>query len=190
GPVLAEGIMASGLCVPHKQAAHMAAPTEGQYIRNTLANGEPSTHGAKVAGMSAMGRKQPLAQLTTSLPADLRSRLKDGPEFLKFGDERAQGIGPKDQRQFRSALEHHEQHWLALRRLSGLYTGWPDELLLVGIVELFPSSGEHGCKDPGALGAHVEAVNLLVLADHVDVDAIIREPPLIEPNVLQRILLT
>ena len=39
--------MASGLCVPHKQAAHMAAPTEGQNIKNALANGEPSTHGAK-----------------------------------------------------------------------------------------------------------------------------------------------
>ena len=39
--------MASGLCVPHKQAAHMAAPTKGQNIKNTLANGEPSTHGAK-----------------------------------------------------------------------------------------------------------------------------------------------
>ena len=39
--------MASGQCVPHKQAAHMAAPTEGQNIKNALANGEPSTHGAK-----------------------------------------------------------------------------------------------------------------------------------------------
>jgi hypothetical protein len=39
--------MASGLSVPHQQAAHMAAPTEGQNIKNTLANGEPSTHGAK-----------------------------------------------------------------------------------------------------------------------------------------------
>ena len=39
--------MASGLRVPHKQAAHMAAPTEGQNIKNALANGEPSTHGAK-----------------------------------------------------------------------------------------------------------------------------------------------
>ena len=39
--------MASGLCVPHNQAAHMAAPTEGHNIKNTLANGEPSTHGAK-----------------------------------------------------------------------------------------------------------------------------------------------
>jgi hypothetical protein len=39
--------MASGLCVPHQQAAHMAAPTEGQSIKITLANGEPSTHGAK-----------------------------------------------------------------------------------------------------------------------------------------------
>jgi hypothetical protein len=39
--------MASGHCVPHKQAAHMAAPTEGQNINKTLANGEPSTHGDK-----------------------------------------------------------------------------------------------------------------------------------------------
>ena len=39
--------MASGLCAPHQQAAHMAAPTEGQYFKKTLANGEPSTHGAK-----------------------------------------------------------------------------------------------------------------------------------------------
>jgi hypothetical protein len=39
--------MASGLCVPHQQAAHMAAPTEGQNIKKTLANGEPSTHGAR-----------------------------------------------------------------------------------------------------------------------------------------------
>jgi hypothetical protein len=39
--------MASGLCVPHQQAAHMAAPTEGQNIKKNLANGEPSTHGAK-----------------------------------------------------------------------------------------------------------------------------------------------
>jgi hypothetical protein len=39
--------MASGLCVPHQQAAHMAAPTEGQNINKTLANGEPSTHDPK-----------------------------------------------------------------------------------------------------------------------------------------------
>ncbi len=39
--------MASGLCVPHKQAAHMAAPTERQNIKKALAKGEPSTHGAK-----------------------------------------------------------------------------------------------------------------------------------------------
>jgi hypothetical protein len=39
--------MASGLRVPQKQAAHMAAPTEGQNIKKTLAKGEPSTHGAK-----------------------------------------------------------------------------------------------------------------------------------------------
>jgi hypothetical protein len=39
--------MASGQYVPHQQAAHMAAPTEGQNIKKALANGEPSTHGAK-----------------------------------------------------------------------------------------------------------------------------------------------
>jgi hypothetical protein len=33
--------------VPHKQAEHMAAPTEEQNIKKALANGEPSTHGAK-----------------------------------------------------------------------------------------------------------------------------------------------
>jgi len=49
GPVSAEGIMASGLCVPHQQAAHMAAPTEEQSIKKALANGEPSTHGANQA---------------------------------------------------------------------------------------------------------------------------------------------
>jgi hypothetical protein len=43
--------MASGLCVPHQQAAHMAAPTEGQNIKKTFANGEPSTHGATVSGL-------------------------------------------------------------------------------------------------------------------------------------------
>jgi len=39
--------MASGLCVPHQQAAHMAAPTEGQNIKKALARGEPSTHDPK-----------------------------------------------------------------------------------------------------------------------------------------------
>jgi hypothetical protein len=44
------------MCVPHQQAAHMAAPTEGQNIKKNLANGEPSTHGAKrtLAGPSAL----------------------------------------------------------------------------------------------------------------------------------------
>lgn len=39
--------MASGHQVPHQQAAHMAAPIETQNIKNTLAKGEPSTHGPK-----------------------------------------------------------------------------------------------------------------------------------------------
>jgi len=57
--------MASGLCVPHKQAAHMAAPTEGQNIKNTLANGEPSTHGAKrtFGGPAANDRFGPKADM-------------------------------------------------------------------------------------------------------------------------------
>jgi hypothetical protein len=41
------GFLALGHAVEIAQAAHMAAPTEGQNIKNTLANGEPSTHGAK-----------------------------------------------------------------------------------------------------------------------------------------------
>ena len=44
--------MASGLCVPQQQAAHMAAPTEGQNVKKTIANGEPSTQGA----MRRLGR--------------------------------------------------------------------------------------------------------------------------------------
>ena len=39
--------MASGSCAPHQQVEQMAAPTEAQCIKKTLANGEPSTHGAK-----------------------------------------------------------------------------------------------------------------------------------------------
>jgi hypothetical protein len=31
GPVSAEGIMASGQCVPHQQAEHMAAPTRRKH---------------------------------------------------------------------------------------------------------------------------------------------------------------
>jgi hypothetical protein len=49
--------MTSGLGVPHKQAAHMAAPTEGQNIKNTLANGEPSTHGAKQTWKASAARR-------------------------------------------------------------------------------------------------------------------------------------
>jgi hypothetical protein len=33
--------------VPHQQVEHMAAPTEKQNIKKTIANGEPSTHGAR-----------------------------------------------------------------------------------------------------------------------------------------------
>jgi len=38
--------MASGPCAPHQQVEHMAAPTDVQCIKKTLASGEPSTHGA------------------------------------------------------------------------------------------------------------------------------------------------
>jgi len=33
-------------CVPHQQVEHMAAPTSSAERQITLANGEPSTHGA------------------------------------------------------------------------------------------------------------------------------------------------
>jgi hypothetical protein len=32
-------------CEPRKQAEHMAAPTNAAYVKKTLANSEPSTHG-------------------------------------------------------------------------------------------------------------------------------------------------
>ena len=43
--------------VPHKQAEHMAAPTNAANVKKVLANSEPSTHGTKQtldlrAGMS------------------------------------------------------------------------------------------------------------------------------------------
>ena len=31
--------------VPHSKAEHMAAPTNAAYVKNALANSEPSTHG-------------------------------------------------------------------------------------------------------------------------------------------------
>jgi hypothetical protein len=32
-------------CEPHKQAEHMAAPTNAANVKKSLANSEPSTHG-------------------------------------------------------------------------------------------------------------------------------------------------
>jgi hypothetical protein len=48
--------------VPHKQAEHMAAPTNAANVKKVLANSEPSTHGTKQTccssgGMSAFGGK-------------------------------------------------------------------------------------------------------------------------------------
>ena len=34
-------------CEPHQQAEHMAAPTNAAFVKKTLANSEPSTHGPK-----------------------------------------------------------------------------------------------------------------------------------------------
>jgi hypothetical protein len=39
--------MASGHARRTKQVEHMAAPTKARCIKKALANGEPSTHGAK-----------------------------------------------------------------------------------------------------------------------------------------------
>ncbi len=44
--------MASGHAVPHQQAEHMAAPTNAAYVKKTLANREPSTHGASLPSAS------------------------------------------------------------------------------------------------------------------------------------------
>jgi hypothetical protein len=35
-------------CEPRKQAEHMAAPTNAAYVKKTLANSEPSTHGTNL----------------------------------------------------------------------------------------------------------------------------------------------
>ena len=48
--------------VPHKQAEHMAAPTNAANVKKVLANSEPSTHGTKrtcrvALHMSAIGGK-------------------------------------------------------------------------------------------------------------------------------------
>ena len=64
--------MASGLRVPHKQAAHMAAPTEGQNINKALANGEPSTHGAKRTFPSLTGYTALLTHVTRSFICHFR----------------------------------------------------------------------------------------------------------------------
>jgi hypothetical protein len=34
-------------CEPHKEAEHMAAPTNAANVKKVLANGKPSTHGTK-----------------------------------------------------------------------------------------------------------------------------------------------
>ncbi len=47
GTRLREGHYGQRPCAPHQQVEHMAAPTKAHGIKKTLANGEPSTHGAK-----------------------------------------------------------------------------------------------------------------------------------------------
>ena len=47
GTRLREGHYGQRPCAPHQQVEHMAAPTKAHCIKKTLANGEPSTHGAK-----------------------------------------------------------------------------------------------------------------------------------------------
>ena len=52
---------------PHKQAEHMAAPTNSANVKISLANSEPSTHGTKRTSsmcqlMSAFGGKADIAQ--------------------------------------------------------------------------------------------------------------------------------
>ena len=48
GTRLREGHYGQRPCAPHQQVEHMAAPTKCAHcIKKTLANGEPSTHGAK-----------------------------------------------------------------------------------------------------------------------------------------------
>jgi hypothetical protein len=56
--------MASGRCVPHQQAAHMAAPTEGQNVKNPLPT-ESRPHMAQ-SGRWSNGRFRPKADIPAS----------------------------------------------------------------------------------------------------------------------------
>jgi len=40
-------------CEPHQQAEHMAAPTNAAFVKKSLANSEPSTHGPIASFRSA-----------------------------------------------------------------------------------------------------------------------------------------
>ena len=66
GTRLREGHYGQRPCAPHQQVEHMAAPTKAHCIKKTLANGEPSTHGAfqKSPRMSSMSEFGYLADTT------------------------------------------------------------------------------------------------------------------------------
>ena len=58
--------------VPHKQAEHMAAPTNAANVKKVLANSEPSTHGTKrtcrtALYMSAFGGKADIASVSQNV---------------------------------------------------------------------------------------------------------------------------
>jgi hypothetical protein len=58
--------------VPHKQAEHMAAPTNAANVKKVLANSEPSTHGTKRTSlaalhMSAFGGKADMTYCTANV---------------------------------------------------------------------------------------------------------------------------
>jgi hypothetical protein len=59
-------------CEPHQQAEHMAAPTNAAFVKNVLANSEPSTHGTKRTSrscrtMSAFGGKADITREQTDV---------------------------------------------------------------------------------------------------------------------------
>ena len=69
GPAFAEGIMASGVCVPHQQVEHTAAPTKSRRTsKNSLANGEPSTQGQSLPYLHTITSGAVAAHFGRSIP--------------------------------------------------------------------------------------------------------------------------
>ena len=87
---------------PHKQAEHMAAPTNAANVKKALANGEPSTHGTKRLQSHAWPsvRFQPLSSCRVPALVTLASdpiRIRPAIGISVLGGEAKLGRGtPRD----------------------------------------------------------------------------------------------